>query len=39
MSTYTHRPLRNSSEFIAMQQFTARMVIQQAPYYICQPGD
>jgi len=39
MSPYTHRPLRNASEFITMQQFTARMVIQQAPYYICQPGD
>jgi hypothetical protein len=39
MSSYTHRPLRNASEFIAMQQFTARMAIEQAPYYICLPGD
>lgn len=39
MPRYTHRPLYNANEFIAMQQFTARMAIQQAPYIICLPGD
>lgn len=39
MSVFTHRPLHNASEFVAMQQFTARMAVQQAPYHICLPGD